>query len=61
MQTQQVFNIAEFCSAHKISRSAFYNLIGAGQGPRLMRVGKRVLITAEAAAEWREKMTVRDA
>jgi hypothetical protein len=53
-----VFTIASFCQAHKISRSFFYELLHRGCGPRLMRVGRRTLVSSEAAAEWRARMEV---
>ncbi len=49
------FTIAEFCDAHRISRSKLYQLFDEGTGPRVMRVGVKLLITAEAAAEWRRE------
>jgi predicted DNA-binding transcriptional regulator AlpA len=51
------FSVAAFCAAHGISRSLFYELQKAGRGPRILRVGRRVLITLEAAAEWREQLS----
>ena len=30
----------------------FYKLLKAGQAPRVAKVGSKVLITSEAAAEW---------
>jgi predicted DNA-binding transcriptional regulator AlpA len=45
--------VCEFCDDNRISRSKFYQLIDQGIAPRIMRVGAKVLITAEAAAEWR--------
>ena len=50
------FSIPQFCRRHGISRAHFYNLSKIGQGPALMRVGRRTLISAEAAAEWRRRM-----
>ena len=50
------FSIGEFCSLHDISRSLFYALREKGEGPRVMKVGRRTLISAEAAAEWRKNM-----
>ena len=50
------FSIDEFCEAHNISRSTFYNLQKIGKGPRLMTVLNRRLISAEAAADWRVAM-----
>ena len=49
------FTIAEFCDAHRISRSKLYQLFDAGNGPRVMRIGTKVLITADAAADWRRE------
>ena len=51
-----VFTIATFCSAHTISRPFLYSLWEQGIGPRTMRLGRRVLISAEAAADWRRDM-----
>lgn len=48
--------IPQFCDAHNISRTHLYELIKAGKGPRLMKLGRRVLISAEAASEWRHRI-----
>jgi hypothetical protein len=53
MENQLAFTIPEFCSAHRICRATFYNLVRDGQAPRRMKVRGKVLIEAEAAAEWR--------
>ena len=50
------FSIAEFCRRHGISRAHFYNLSKNGGAPAVMRVGRRTLISAEAAAAWRIRM-----
>jgi hypothetical protein len=50
------FSIKEFCELHTISRSFFYLLREKGEATRLMKVGRRTLISAEAAAEWRKSM-----
>jgi hypothetical protein len=47
------YTVDEFCVAHRISRRKFYDLIEEGIGPRVMRIGTKVLITIEAAAAWR--------
>ena len=52
------FSIDEFCRSHGFSRATFYNLTAAGEGPELLRVRRRVFITPEAAARWRERHTV---
>ena len=50
------FTINEFCQAHRISRSHFYDLTRRGQGPTIMKAGYATLISIEAAAEWRRRM-----
>ena len=50
---QDVFSIDEFCAAHRLSPSMYWKLQGQGLGPREMRVGRRVLISPEAAEQWR--------
>jgi predicted DNA-binding transcriptional regulator AlpA len=45
-----------FCKAHGISRATFYNLMKRGEGPIVMRVGRRTLVSDEAAAAWRRRM-----
>jgi hypothetical protein len=47
------FTIAEFCKAHRISTAFYYVMKGEGWGPAEMHAGQRVLISHEAAAEWR--------
>ncbi|MEY9415116.1 hypothetical protein ABIF69_001558 [Bradyrhizobium japonicum] len=47
------FNIPEFCEAFRISEDFYFKLKRQGQGPREMKVGKRTLISVEAANEWR--------
>ncbi|VTU29681.1 Helix-turn-helix domain protein [Variovorax sp. PBL-H6] len=49
-------SIPQFCEGHNISRTHLYELIKQGKGPRLMKLGRRTLISAEAAAEWRARM-----
>jgi hypothetical protein len=53
--TRYAFTIAEFCDAHRISRSWLYQEWGAGRGPRVKSIGSKKIITAEAAREWREQ------
>jgi predicted DNA-binding transcriptional regulator AlpA len=50
------FSIPEFCRRHGISRAHFYNLWKSGEAPTVMRVGRRTLVSAEAAAKWRMRM-----
>src|SRR5260370_37430836 len=48
-----MYTIATFCVAHDISESFYHKLKNKGRGPRETHLGARVLITMEAAADWR--------
>ncbi len=52
----QAQTVDEFCQSHRISRGTFYNLLKDGRGPRVMKIGSRTLISAEAAVDWRRRM-----
>lgn len=52
---REALSIALFCQLHSISRSTYFNLRADGRAPREMRVGTRVLISREAAADWRRE------
>ncbi len=52
----QMYSLAEFCAAHRISRSLLYQLLKQDQGPRITKIGNRVLISRRAAEEWRERV-----
>lgn len=54
------FTIQEFCDAHRICRSTFYNLLEDGKAPRTSKVRGRVLIDREAADEWRRNQRLPD-
>ena len=49
------YTIREFCDAHRISKSTYYNLRKQDLGPDEARAGDRVIITIEAAARWRRQ------
>ncbi len=49
-------SIPTFAKIHGICPATVYNLIRRGKGPKLMRVGRRTLVSKEAAAEWRGRM-----
>ncbi len=54
--SRQCLTIDEFCSAHgNIARSFFHKLVNQGEGPRLLKIGRRTMITLEAAEEWRKR------
>ena len=54
--TRQAYTVEEFCEAYRISRAMFYVLQAQHKGPRIMKVGRRTLISDEAAKEWRSRM-----
>jgi hypothetical protein len=47
------FTVEEFCDAHRISRARYYELKRQGLTPVEMVVGRRRLISYEAAERWR--------
>jgi len=51
-----MFSVSGFCAHHSVSRSLFYRLQKEERGPRLTKIGRRTLISAESAAEWRSRM-----
>ena len=56
MINKQTYSILQFCEAHNISRAKFYLLLNEGKAPRLMKVGRRRLVSMESAADWRKMM-----
>ena len=49
------FTIDEFCFANGFSRAHYYNLKAKQQGPDERRALGKIIITKEAAAEWRKR------
>ena len=49
-------SVAEFCHQHGISRGTFYKLAKQGLGPKTAKIGRRTLISTEAAEQWRRRM-----
>ena len=47
------YSIPEFCRAHSISESFYFQLQTEDRGPAVMRIGRRTLISVEAAQAWR--------
>lgn len=50
------FTVPEFCRVHNLSTSGYYELKKEGLTPKEIRLGRKVIITTEAAANWRRKM-----
>jgi hypothetical protein len=51
-----IYSVKEFCCQHGISRALFYKLRQEGNGPGVIKAGKRTLITNEAAEAWRRSL-----
>ena len=52
----EVFSIASLCKSYGISRALFYKLQRDGKAPRTFNLGRRVLISRDAAQAWLAKM-----
>jgi hypothetical protein len=52
------YSIPEFCKAHNISVAHYYVLKQRGLGPVEMQLGRRRLISREAAVAWRAARSV---
>ena len=48
-----VYDIPEFCRAHRVSRSTLYAQWQQGLGPKFFKVGVSIRISREAAQAWR--------
>ncbi len=57
--TPLAFTVPQFCRAHSLSTSGYYELRKEGLTPKEMRLGRTVLISAEAAAAWRRDIESR--
>jgi hypothetical protein len=58
---RDAYSIPEFCHRHNISRGTYYNLKSIGRGPRQARAMGRVIITIEAARDWRRDLELLEA
>jgi predicted DNA-binding transcriptional regulator AlpA len=59
--TQTALSVAQLCARNQISRVTFYELRKQGKGPRIMRVGRRVLISVAAEADWHQALETESA
>lgn len=46
------FTVKEFCQQARISPRLFYSLQARGEGPKVIRLGRRVLIAQQTAKNW---------
>lgn len=54
--SKSAFTIPDWCKDNSISRAMFYKLAAEGLAPRTMKIGRKRLISVEAAADWRIQM-----
>ncbi len=52
----ECFTISEFCTAHRLSRAKFYELLRDDLAPQVLRIGRHVVISRKAATDWRRRM-----
>ena len=50
--------ISEFCAAHRLSPSMYFKLKSVGKAPAEMQVGRRRMVSVEAAEAWRREREV---
>ena len=55
MSDRDAYSISEFCRSIGISQSFYFKQAALGLMPRTMKLGTRVLISREAAADWRRE------
>lgn len=49
---KRVWTVDGFCSAHELTRGMFYKLKAQGKAPETIKLGRKTLITEEAASQW---------
>jgi hypothetical protein len=54
----QAMSVDQFCFANNFGRDLFYAMLKKGEAPECLMVGKRRLISFEAAARWRAKREI---
>lgn len=48
--------LPQFMAAYSVPRTTFYDLVKRGHAPRVLRLGRRVLINRKAAEDWVTRM-----
>lgn len=51
----QGLSVDQFCAANNIGRDLFYELVKQKRGPDCMMLGRRRIITTDAAARWQRE------
>jgi predicted site-specific integrase-resolvase len=50
------YSVREWCKRRGICVATFYNRLKYGDMPKIIKIGRRTIITAEADQEWRGRM-----
>jgi predicted DNA-binding transcriptional regulator AlpA len=50
----RAYSIDQFCRAYGVGRDMYYAMLKNGTAPQCMTIGKRRLISLDAAARWQE-------
>jgi predicted DNA-binding transcriptional regulator AlpA len=50
------YSVREWCKRRGICVATFYNRLKFGEMPKIIKIGRRTIITAEASEEWRIRM-----
>ena len=54
--SKPIYSIADICDKCLISKSFLYKLIKQGKGPRIIKLGRRTMISAAALNDWMESL-----
>lgn len=52
---KRALTYSDFCAEYSLSMSFLYELLAAGKGPKVMRVGGKRLISVESAEAWQRQ------
>ena len=52
VENRAAFSIPQWCDRNGVGASFYFKLQKIGAGPRVMRIGRRTLISREADEEW---------
>jgi predicted DNA-binding transcriptional regulator AlpA len=50
------YSVQSWCKRRGICVATFYNRLKHGEMPKIIKIGRRTIITAEADQEWRHRM-----
>ena len=50
------YTVEEFCRMHKMCVSMFYKLRREGNGPKIMKINSKTLVSDKSNQEWVQRM-----